>query len=818
MKMKRIIILIITLLAAIAVLAQSDKYSDISEFNTFRIPGKYIIFAGDTFASFTDMDEHVVQYLKAVIDTTTIERYLDVNGNLNVDGILSISNSIEAESADVRFGSVADSAYIRFYTARSTDSAKIMTALADYSKKSIIIDYPVTAGSSGELDLSSYTGENTINFERSGSLESFTNITFPSDGVVRIVNSDNHKIFSTGTSFTNGVSLVIDYIEPSWFGAKSSTVDTLDDSDYLQAAIDLYSRSVRVNNSYYFEKPITLAKTTEYDTYIEFNPSRIQYLNSSFTDTAFLNFKYCGFVLKGLNVYINDISFDGAVVDIYPSSTNSTTERFGYLIDNLRVRQNDYFIANNRQTGATGIRLRLGADGEKIYWGDVKSSKFTMLDTAIVIRSGATVVDQKFQGFDWDFDADGCYSPLYIYGRAGGHTFTGNIQGSNNWDKLGKHAIYCEGNGNRFNFTRLWDANRDSTIYFAPGTERNIVYNFNYRVNGQYVVNDGDSLSIQRNYFIDPVWQYDRTNANFHVIDTARNYGFTTRNANYNVDVDGGTIRALSYYFSNSLEKLWVDTTHSAGVVSPSSSSYYWGLNAGFNDDLGSDRNIGIGYQSLNANGSGAKDYNVAIGYKSLKNNISNYNTAIGYGAIDNGTSIIANTGVGANALGGLTTGDYNISIGSSSALGITDGTKNVIIGREGGGSYNINRSIIIGDQQENGGANGVPFNDILSIGNSNNRNFIRGNMSVDTLAIGADLNVYGNLMTTGYIKSTAVSASLTDGTPTDAEIDSATGTTPAGAGSGAKFTILDSDGTGLIYIVVSDGTNWQYVVSTIAL
>jgi hypothetical protein len=62
------------------------------------------------------------------------------------------------------------------------------------------------------------------------------------------------------------------------------------------------------------------------------------------------------------------------------------------------------------------------------------------------------------------------------------------------------------------------------------------------------------------------------------------------------------------------------------------------------------------------------------------------------------------------------------------------------------------------------------------------------------------------------------ISASLTDGAPTDAELDAATGTTPADAGAGYSVMILDSDGSALVYRVVSDGTNWQYEALTIAL
>jgi len=65
--------------------------------------------------------------------------------------------------------------------------------------------------------------------------------------------------------------------------------------------------------------------------------------------------------------------------------------------------------------------------------------------------------------------------------------------------------------------------------------------------------------------------------------------------------------------------------------------------------------------------------------------------------------------------------------------------------------------------------------------------------------------------------KPAVISHSLTDGAPTDAQIDSATGTTPAAAGSGRFYYILDSDGSGLMYIIISDGTNWQYTALTIA-
>jgi len=62
-----------------------------------------------------------------------------------------------------------------------------------------------------------------------------------------------------------------------------------------------------------------------------------------------------------------------------------------------------------------------------------------------------------------------------------------------------------------------------------------------------------------------------------------------------------------------------------------------------------------------------------------------------------------------------------------------------------------------------------------------------------------------------------AYSGALTDGAPTDGEIDTITGTTPAAVGSGWAATILDTTGSTLMYIITSDGTNWQYFVGAIA-
>jgi hypothetical protein len=73
-------------------------------------------------------------------------------------------------------------------------------------------------------------------------------------------------------------------------------------------------------------------------------------------------------------------------------------------------------------------------------------------------------------------------------------------------------------------------------------------------------------------------------------------------------------------------------------------------------------------------------------------------------------------------------------------------------------------------------------------------------------------------LLTVPKIKTTQISAALTDGTPTDTEIDTATGLTPATAGAGWECWIKDNNGSGLVYRIYSDGSGWYWFVTTLAL
>lgn len=90
--------------------------------------------------------------------------------------------------------------------------------------------------------------------------------------------------------------------------------------------------------------------------------------------------------------------------------------------------------------------------------------------------------------------------------------------------------------------------------------------------------------------------------------------------------------------------------------------------------------------------------------------------------------------------------------------------------------------------------------------------------------ATSEEIDILHNLdPNTVYIGDVAVlreeiDAALTDNTPTAAEITAAIGKTPSQAGKGYKVSLKDTSGSGLIYFVESDGTDWFYVKFTKAI
>lgn len=89
------------------------------------------------------------------------------------------------------------------------------------------------------------------------------------------------------------------------------------------------------------------------------------------------------------------------------------------------------------------------------------------------------------------------------------------------------------------------------------------------------------------------------------------------------------------------------------------------------------------------------------------------------------------------------------------------------------------------------------------------------GGLGVNTTTIDSTLTVDGGGSFSGGVNIDQLlglgtySGSLTDGAPTDAELQTAIGVSAATAGDGAMCKVEDTDGTGGHYIVVSNGTAW---------
>ena len=95
--------------------------------------------------------------------------------------------------------------------------------------------------------------------------------------------------------------------------------------------------------------------------------------------------------------------------------------------------------------------------------------------------------------------------------------------------------------------------------------------------------------------------------------------------------------------------------------------------------------------------------------------------------------------------------------------------------------------------------------------------------LTVDTLYVADTLYVGGNTVIVGNVEATTMAltlnaVTLTDGAPTDTEIDTATGTTPGAVASGWT-TYLEDNSDGIIYQVISDGVDsWYYFKAVLAI
>lgn len=185
-------------------------------------------------------------------------------------------------------------------------------------------------------------------------------------------------------------------------------------------------------------------------------------------------------------------------------------------------------------------------------------------------------------------------------------------------------------------------------------------------------------------------------------ITHARNVGINNTDPSANLDVIG-TMQfedgneAAGYVLSSDANgnASWVDpATIGVGAQriddlldgksdndgSQDGSSIYLGIGAGTSDDLSDNRNIGIGYLSLEDNVNGSQ--NTAVGYNALLNNIDGTaNTAVGSASLDANTTGIWNTAVGQEALSANVDGAYNTAVGKAALQSTSNGNSNVGIG-----------------------------------------------------------------------------------------------------------------------------------------
>jgi len=79
-------------------------------------------------------------------------------------------------------------------------------------------------------------------------------------------------------------------------------------------------------------------------------------------------------------------------------------------------------------------------------------------------------------------------------------------------------------------------------------------------------------------------------------------------------------------------------------------------------------------------------------------------------------------------------------------------------------------------------------------------------------------LNIYDIVGQRWLPRYSQLTGAVTDGAPSNSEITAIIGLSAAAAGAGYKTTIKDSTGTGILYMVESDGTNWFYLTLIKAL
>lgn len=170
-------------------------------------------------------------------------------------------------------------------------------------------------------------------------------------------------------------------------------------------------------------------------------------------------------------------------------------------------------------------------------------------------------------------------------------------------------------------------------------------------------------------------------------------------------------------------------------------SSVYLGINAGANDDATHNRNVGVGFQALQANTSGVN--NVGIGYFSLINNTIGYNNiAIGEETLISNTIGNENIGIGRYSLASNSSGRNNTALGTRTLLSNASGDNNVAIGYRAGANSIGDSNVFLGFHA---GYSETNSNRLYIENTSSSSPLIYGEFDNDLLRINGDLEVEKN-------------------------------------------------------------------------
>ena len=219
---------------------------------------------------------------------------------------------------------------------------------------------------------------------------------------------------------------------------------------------------------------------------------------------------------------------------------------------------------------------------------------------------------------------------------------------------------------------------RDANNEVIVSSEINLKFNINKTmVDGETVYSETHTITTSVNGVFSVV-----LGQGIPVLNTFEDVNWAEYKHFLNVWLNGaeiGTTEFMSVPYTQAIGK-W--QAHKNGVTPKGTGgSIYIGDNAGEDDDLSNNNNIGFGLNALNESTTG--NNNVAIGQRTLKSNRDGYeNIAIGIESLHDNISGDFNIGIGSLALYANISGDKNIAIGDLSLYKNSAGSDNIALGR----------------------------------------------------------------------------------------------------------------------------------------